>query len=396
MKVLLLMISYPDTSQSSNLYTDLVDAFAAGNHEILVVAPAAPGRETAMVRENGKEVLRVKTHKLFNVHPVKKGIANVLLPGQFLKAIRRFCAGRKFDLIITPTPPITFVDVVARLKKEYQAKSYLILRDIFPQNAKDLGLINNTLLFNYFRRKEAKLYRTADHIGCLSPGNIAYVKKHNPEVDTRKLHLLPNWQKVDQFEQPIPGIKEKYGLKDKFIAIFGGNIGLPQKMENIVSLASCYRDRKDIIFFIIGSGTHKAHLEQLVQSAGLSNVIVRETIPRNEYNELVRQADIGLISLSEKFTIPNIPSKVLSYFNAKIPVLAAVDAATDFGEMLTEAGGGLCSITGDLDTYRKNFETLYESAALRKQMGESGYRYLVEKLTPEIAYQTIINRLNGQ
>lgn len=393
MRILFLLLYHPGPNESSNLYADLIDEFVKNGHDVTIVSAAKEDQPTMLKKEKDTQVLRVKTQKIFNVHPLLKGIATVRMPYQFKRAIKKYFSKHRFDLVVTPTPPITFVDIVAWLKKKYPLQSYLILRDIFPQNARDLEMMKNALLFSYFRRQEKKLYRYSDYIGCMSQGNIDYVIKHNPEVNPKKLSLLPNWQKVYPLAEKNEKVKAKYGLAGKYIAIFGGNIGEPQKIENIVTLANEYRNNNSIVFLIIGSGTRKKYLEQLVIDYGLNNIIIKDQLPRADYQELVCNADVGLISLNEKFTIPNIPSKTLSYFNAKVPILAAIDANTDYGKILELSGSGLWSVTGDIKKYKDNFDRLYNEPVLRTQMGENGYAYLVRHLTPEMAYNTIANTI---
>ncbi len=396
MRVLFLLLYHPEPHESSNLYADLVGEFVKNGHEVTVVSAAKEGQPTALQREENVNVLRVKTQKIFNVHPLLKGIATVRMPYQFRKAIKKYLSECIFDLIVTPTPPITFVDIVAWLKRKHTLQSYLILRDIFPQNARDLGMIKNQILFNYFRKKEKKLYRYSDYIGCMSQGNVHYILRHNPELNTGKLLLLPNWQKAAPLSERDESIKKQYGLEGKYVAIFGGNIGEPQKIENIVSLARAYLYNDHIVFLVMGNGTRRKHLEQMAADYALTNLVIKDAVPRQDYQRLVCSADIGLISLSEKFTIPNIPSKTLSYFNARIPVLSAIDTNTYYGALFDKAGAGLWSLTGDMEKYKQNFDTLYNDPALRKKMGENGYNYLLKYLTVDIAYQTIIDHTQDQ
>ena len=391
MRILFLFLRHPEPHESQNLYADLANEFAKNGHRVTVVSAAKENQSTVLSMEKDIEVLRVKMQQFFNVHPILKGIATIRVPYQFKKAIKKHLSKHIFDLVVTPTPPITFVNIIAWLKQKYPLQSYLILRDIFPQNARDLGMMKNPLLFHYFRRKEKKLYHYSDYIGCMSQGNIDYVLQHNPEVNAEKLSLLYNWQKVYPLLEKNETVKAKYGLAGKYIAIFGGNIGEPQKIENIVALANEYKDNSDIVFLILGTGVRKKHLEQLVTRLKLNNIIIKDLLPRNDYQELVFNADVGLISLSEKFTIPNIPSKTLSYFNARVPILAAIDAHTDYGKMLESSGSGLWSVTGDITTYKNNFDRLYKDPVLRKKMGENGYAYLVEHLTVEMAYKNIVH-----
>lgn len=395
MKVLFLLLIYPeDPTTTSNLYVALVQEMAKMGNEVVVVCPAENGQPTELKRMHGVDVLRVKTLKIFDVHPIIKGIATLTIPLAYKRAIKRHLGSRHFDIVITPTPPITFIDIVVWLKKKSNIISYLILRDIFPQNAKDLGMIKNGFVFEYFRRKERKLYRYSDVIGCMSQGNIDFVLKHNPEVSPDKLVLLPNWQNFEDYPGRDEKIKEKYGLGGKYIVIFGGNIGEPQKVENIITLAQLYQDKKDIVFLVLGNGAKRKYLENLVSDKKLPNVIIKDFIPAQDYLQLIASADVGLISLSELFTIPNIPSKTLSYFNAKIPILAAVDANTDYGKVLEETGAGLWSVTGDTKSYKENFDTLYQDTSLRERMGENGYKYFQQHLTTALTYQRIFSQIN--
>ena len=162
-------------------------------------------------------------------------------------------------------------------------------------------------------------------------------------------------------------------------------------MENIVALAKSLTEHKDIIFFIIGDGTEKNKLESSISKEGLDNIIVKGRIPREDYNQLILAADVGLISLSEDFTIPNFPSKVLSYFASSIPVLASVDVHTDFGKMLQETNSGFWSEAGNTEDLKNKLLQLYHNSDLRKTMGENGHEHMKEHLLPLHAYKTISN-----
>lgn len=390
MNALFLMISYPDVKQNTNMYTDLVDEFIKNGHNIYV-ATAGKKRDHSYKIEGGAYVLRIRTLELFEVNPIFKGFALILLPYQFRTAIKRIFPSIKFDLIIMPTPPITLVKNVKYLKKKTHAKFYLILRDIFPQNARDLGLIKNPLIFKYFRKKEKELYSFADYIGCMSPANIEYVISHNCEVDKERLHLLPNWIKVKPYTEPQNDFKSKYKLKNKFVAIFGGNLGKPQSIEFILELARHYRANLKIVFLIVGRGTEKKKIEKIIEVQNLTNVQLLDYIPREEFNELVKECDIGLVNLNDKFTIPNMPSRTLAYWAAKLPILAATDKNTDYRIILEQSKGGLWAETGDITRYKLNFERLYKDEKLRKSMGENGYKYLCKHMNSENAYKTIIS-----
>lgn len=392
-KIIFLALGFPDVAKYTNLYTDLIHEFHQNGHDVLVLAPAENSKDTGLRLEGGVSVLRVATLPLFNVGTLKKGLANLLLSWQYKKALKKNKITLDFDLILMPTPPITLTPTAKWVKNKSGAKLYLILRDIFPQNAVDLKMMDgNGAIHTFFRKKEKELYNVADYMGCMSPANINYIKKHNADVAPSKLHLLPNWENLPNYKEGKSSevLLNKYKLKDKFIVIFGGNIGKPQKMENIILLAKECQDFSEIVFFIIGTGTEKQKLTNLVQEEKLANVILEDKIPKTDYNDLLRLSDVGLISLSEDFTIPNFPSKVLSYFGNKKPVLASVDLNTDFGTILEEVKAGYWAAAGDTKDLKKKLLLIYHDASLRAQMGENGYAYMKENLLPDKAYKTII------
>lgn len=387
------MFAFPDMNKSFNMYTTLVEEFVNHGHEVTVLAPGKD--ETGVYVENTIPVLRVQTLPIKNAPNYLKGISNVLLPYQFERALNKFYKGKSFELIISPTPPITLVDLAAKLKRRFGAKFYLILRDIFPQNAVDLGFMKKGgLLHHYFQRKERKLYEEADFIGCMSQGNIDYLKKHNPEVSTDKLVELKNYQKPYKgFGSNIALLKEKYGIAGKFVVVFGGNMGKPQQLENVLELAESVLQFSDIVFLLLGEGVQMNKIEVNAKIKGLTNINIQRTIPKQEYQDLLSVCDVGLISLHKDFTIPNIPSKALDYFNVGIPVLASLDRATDFGKILDEEQCGLWTYAGEHEILKHKLIQIYSNKELKELMGSNGKKYFTRNLLPSTAYSTVINNL---
>ena len=161
-------------------------------------------------------------------------------------------------------------------------------------------------------------------------------------------------------------------------------------MENLVHLAKACQDIENIHFLILGNGSERKNLEELVQKNNLPNLELRKGVSHQEYFNLVQLADVGLISLSEDFTIPNIPSKALSYYNAKKPILASIDRNTDFGKIMEDLNVGLWAEATNTEELKTKLVALYESAELRKKMGENGYRYMRDNLTSSITYKTVL------
>ena len=168
---------------------------------------------------------------------------------------------------------------------------------------------------------------------------------------------------------------------------------MPQQADFIIDLAESVDYLSDVIFLIIGNGTEKQNIVNIVREKQLSNVIIKDHLPRKDYQELVKQCDIGLVNLSNKFTYSNIPSRTLAYFEAKIPILAAVDDNEDYFLLLKRSKAGYCSVTGDLDDYKNNFLQMYNNREKNIIMGENGYVYLQKYMSVEKAYLSIMSHI---
>jgi len=390
MKIIFTFISYPD-EKHSNLYSDIVRKFSEEGHEVSVVTVKETG-ETSCLSENGISILRVKTGPLFNVNFIVKGITTLSLPFLFKRQIKKHFKDKTFDLCVYPTPPITFAGLVKWIKKKYNCNTYLILRDIFPQNAVDVGIMKKNIIFKYFRIKERALYKLSDAIGCMSQGNIDYVMKHN-QIEEEKFHLLPNWKKIDynidQYSIDSDLLKV---IENKFVIIFGGVIGIAQGLDFIIDVAEKLIPYKEILFLFLGEGNKKQSLIDLIKKRELNNILFYKKIPTNEYKSLVLRSNVGLISLNKNFSIPNIPSKTLEYFEAKLPIIAVTDVNTDYDKIIEESQGGLWSENGDIDACVENILYFYNNSHEAKTMGINGFEYLKKNLTVDVAYETMLKK----
>ncbi|MEK5030428.1 glycosyltransferase family 4 protein [Paenibacillus sp. FSL R7-0302] len=354
------------------------------------------GKETELKNESGIQVLRVRTGNVTKTGFLEKGLSTLLIERQFIKAAKEYYKGIKFDLILYSTPPITFVKVVEYFKKRDGSKTYLLLKDIFPQNAVDLGIIKEkSLIWYYFRKKERKLYSVSDNIGCMSKANANYVLEHNKEVNINKVEVCPNSIKpVDVPCQSLARREElrlKYNIpKGSVVYIYGGNLGKPQGMDFLINTLNSMKNIENIYFLIIGSGTEFDKIKNHISVNKQTNVRLEQYMPKNEFDEILSVSDVGLVFLDRRFTIPNFPSRINSYLEFGLPVLAATDVITDVKDMLYEAKCGLWSESGDLESFRDNIITLSSNQMLRLEMGSNGRTYLEENFTVDKTYEIIV------
>lgn len=405
MNIIFLTLVRISDIEERGIYQDLMRKFRNEGHRVYIVTPyeRRMGKPTELVESGGVHILNVKTLNIQKTNIIEKGIGTLLLESQYKRAIKKYLGGVKFDLITYSTPPITFTNVVKYLKKENpQAISYLQLKDIFPQNAVDIGMMTTLgvkgLLYKFFRNKEKNLYQVSDYIGCMSPANVEFVLKHNPEIPKVRVEVAPNSIELSHTDvtdnTERDAIRIKYGLPtDKPIFIYGGNLGKPQGIPFLIDCLEANKKRTDCYFVVVGTGTEYARLEawyNLNHNENI-NVTVMKGLPKEDYDMLVKHCDVGLIFLDHRFTIPNYPSRLLSYLENKMPVLCATDPNTDMGRIAEENGYGYWCESNSVEAFTSILDKMIHSDF--KEMGEKGYQFLKNNYLVEHTYYAIMKHL---
>lgn len=363
MNVLFLTLVNFDTIQKRNIYTDLLREFIKNGDKVFVVSPVERrlGEQTHLIDEPNAKILRLRIGNTQKTNLIEKGISTLLIEPQFKAGIKKYFADVTFHLVLYSTPPITLVSAIEYVKRRDHAKTYLLLKDIFPQNAVDIGIMTKSglrgLIYRHFRRQEKKLYAISDRIGCMSQANVDYVIKHNPEIVSSIVEVCPNSiEVIDKSvdEKTREAIRIKYDLPlDKTVFVYGGNLGKPQ---GILFLIECLRKCegiRDAYFLIVGDGTEYSVLKDYIETEKPKNTKLMNRLPKEDYDTMIGACDIGLIFLDHRFTIPNFPSRLLSYMQTKLPVLAATDPNTDIGKVIIDGGFGWWCESNNSNAFKK-------------------------------------------
>lgn len=395
MNILFLTISY-STKTHKNFYEDLLREFLEDGHRVFVACAIErrSKEKPGITEEDGINVLRIRTLNITGqVSLVEKGLATLTVDCLFKRMIRKKYANISFDLILYPTPPITWTSTIKDVKKRYNARSYLMLKDIFPQNAVDLQMMRKGMLFRYFKYKEHELYDVSDYIGCMSPRNVEYLLDNNRWIDRKKVEICPNCIKINE-EVPdrkttIYDVRKKYNIpSDALLFLYGGSLGRPQGVDFIIRCLDSQKDNSGVYFLIIGNGSEYFRLKNFVEANRLNNVKVEAYLPREEYQQIAQQCDAGLIFLDYRFTIPNFPSRLLDYLKIAIPVLAVTDKSSDIGKIAEENGFGYYVPSNDIQMF--NDAILKLRNANLKLMGKKGWDYLKANYSTKIGERIIL------
>lgn len=401
MNILFLTLFDFNSINEKGIYPDLLREFTKNGHKVYTISPIErrKNKKTYTVSEHNSMILKLRVGNIQKTNIVEKGISTVLIEPQFIHAIKKYFSDVKFDMVLYSTPPITFLKAIEYVKKRDGAFAYLMLKDIFPQNAVDLGMMKKngikSIIYSFFRNKEKRLYDISDKIGCMSPANIDFVLRNNKNVKKERIELCPNCIEVNdlsvEFEKKKQ-LRSKYGIPDdRIVFVYGGNLGKPQGIDFIIKCLMSQKNNKKAFFLIVGSGTEYYKLERFINKTHQSNVKVMAQLPKEDYDNLVGSCDVGLIFLDYRFTIPNFPSRLLSYMQSKIPVFAVTDINTDIGRIIQNNGFGWWCKSNDVKAFSLLINEITSSDTNEK--GLKGFEYLKKEYNVEKQYEIIINKI---
>lgn len=360
MKLVLVADTFPPMRTSGAVQLrDLSREFVRQGHQLTVLLPSHDiGRAWELDTFEGAQVLRLKAPKVKDVGYVRRTVGELAMPYAMARNLAKSpLAKSKWEGIAWYSPSIFHAPLVTALKRQSGCKGYLIIRDIFPEWALDLGLMKAGVAYKFFKFIARKQYEVADIIGVQSPGNLSYFDDWDKQKSGRRLEVLQNWLSPPANAECSLKI-ESSPLAGRKILVYAGNMGVAQGLDVIVELAHRMRARRDIGFLFVGRGSEASRLEARSKDLNLDNVVFHSEIDPDEIPALYAQCSAGIVALDARHKSHNIPGKFLTYMQSGLPALAIVNQGNDLARLIREEQVGVVCESGDVSELEKLCSTL--------------------------------------
>ena len=389
MRVLLIVDCYfPEQKSSAILMHELADELASRGHVVTLLAPSSDLNASCTVQQTTPfKVIRYRTGCTKGARLYVRALNEMLLSATVWWRARSVVEEEGYDLAVFYSPSIFFGPLIALLKRRWHLRSYLVLRDIFPDWAVQTGILRKGLAYRVFKVFERLQYAVADRIGIETTGSVEYFRN---SAHPGKVELLRNWARTDPIPPPAGrSFRRKLGLENKTVFLYGGNIGVAQDMDNIVRLARRMEATLDAHFLLIGAGSEVERLKTLVAAGKAKNITILPPVDQGDYLSVISQFDVGLISLDRRLRSFSTTGKLLGYLRCGLPVLASVNPGNDLMDLLTVSGAGLCSWNGDDEAFYQNAVSLL-SPSVRKTFANRSHALLEAEFSVQAAADRIL------
>ena len=355
-------------------------------HEITVLTPSPTQKELLVISEiDGVRVLYFKSGRIKNTGKIRRTINESTLSFRAYRAIRNYINNNQHNGILTYSPSIFWGFLVFLLKKKWKCKSYLILRDIFPQWTVDNGILSQwSPIYWFFKIIEKVNYVVSDKIGVMLPSILLYFQKKH--YNTSNMEVLYNWSKLEKDTSANGSYRSILGLDEKIVFFYGGNIGRAQNIKNLINLAKKLINYERAHFLFVGKGDDVEFLLKEKEKHNLRNITYLPPVNQTTYFEMLSEFDVGLFSLHQDHKTHNFPGKLLGYMLYSKPLLGCFNKGNDLTQIINENGAGFVVESDDVKGLLESSLKLIESPELIKQMGLNAQNVLKENFSVQSAY----------
>lgn len=403
---ILLVTSYfpPEIGSAAALFGQLANGLAARGHEIEVVT-GFPRYRMGRARQRG--LFRVDQAGAVRVRRVASspfGQSGPLLRGvdHLYTAVSLFLGGlglRHPDVVLAYSPPLTVGAAAWALGRLFGARVVVNIQDLFPKYAVDIGLMTNPALVSAFERLEGFVYRHADALTVNTPANLHHLVPRGASASA--VVPLYNWVDTDTIR---PGARDtefrrRTAPQARVLVQFNGTMGYQQDVDSVIEAAALLREDRGIVVQFVGDGVARAGAEARAGELGLDNVVFTDFQPETDYPDVLRSADISLVTLRASVETASIPSRLATFMAAGNPVIIAVPPAVEARAIVEAAACGIAVIPGEPAGLADAIRALAGDPARREEYGRRGRAYAEEHFSMTRAidrYEGLFARLTGR
>lgn len=373
-RLMILNRSYwPDQEATGQLLTDLCEALTQEMDPVVLVGqpnsvePGVSFRRIGREVRNGVSVTRVP-HTRFG----KRWMLGRCLDfaSYSLSVGVTACFSRRPDLLVVETDPPTLAVLGTLLRWRFRCPFVVYLQDIYPDIAVTLGKIREGWVSSAVRSMLRFAYSRADRIVVLSEDMRSTLLQWG--LDANRIVIVPNWVDTDAV-QPTRrdnSCRRDWGIDHEFVVMYSGNIGLSQRLEDILEAATLLRHRDDIQFFFIGKGASRASLEARSRDLGLTNIRFLDYQPRDRLSQSLGAADLHLIPVAEGVLASMMPSKLYGILASGSASVAVAAEDTELARTLQDNEAGLVVPPNRPVDLARAIEDLASRPCDVRQMGE--------------------------
>jgi len=409
-KKLLIYAHYyiPDVASTGQILKELAEGMLSTfDITIISVVPSytgkiAPQYKTKMFYKeeiNGVKVIRVRVPEFSKNNKISR-IKNII--AYFFGSIFATFMTGKIDYVYSISqPPILggLIGVWGKWMK--QAKYIYNIQDFNPEQIMAVGYSKNKLILNTMMWLDKFSCKSADKVIVVGRDMVETLKGRFKRGKTPNNVFINNW--IDERDiyplavnnEKVIAFKKKYGLENKFIIMYSGNLGLYYDLENLFPVIKKFKSRKDVVFAFVGEGSIRDELVLYKEKYNIENVTF---IPYQNKSELIYSLNAGDVHWcinAKGIKGVSVPSKLYGIIAAGKPIIGVLEEGSEARMIIEETKCGYVTNPGNYSGVEGIIGRFLNEKNTPKltEMGDRGRVYLVENLTKDVSIKKYIEEI---
>ncbi len=373
---------WPDVEATGQLLAELCEDLA-GRFDVSVIA-GQPNQnpDGSRFRPVGREV-----HRGVDVRRVwHSRFAKSFMPGRAVNLLSYLgsatlasLSAAPPDVVVVETDPPLLCLLGSFLKHWHGSKLVVYLQDIYPDIAVAMGKLPDGPVTRRLRRLMFSTYRRADRVVVLSRDMEQTLASGGVTRD--RIARIPNWVDTRAIT-PMRirnAFRHRHELDGQFVVMYSGNLGLCQRLEDVLEAADRLRDRHDVLFLLVGDGASRARLQESAAQRRLTNLRFLPYQPKDELAHSLSAANVHLVPIDPRVSRCLMPSKLYGVLASGSPVLAIAPENCELAEVTRSGNAGLVVPPGRPDLLADAVRRMADGRGMLHQMGQSARRLAVEQ-----------------
>jgi hypothetical protein len=399
---------YPDVASTGQILKELAEGMLeAFNITVICVVPSYEGTIASEYKTkkyyfeniNGVKVIRVRVPE-FKKASKKSRIQNIV--AYFFGALGATKKSGKQDYVFSISQPPIIGGLLGVCGKWVKRARYIYnIQDFNPEQIMAVGYSKNKFILDVMMWLDKFSCKQADKVIVVGRDMVETLKGRFKGTKVPNYTFINNWidEKeifpLDAADRNVVAFKKKYGLNDKFIIMYSGNIGLYYDLENIIKVIEKFKDCKEVVFAFVGAGSVKDELIRYKEEHQLENVVF---LPYQDKEDLIYSLNAGDVHLcvnAKGIRGVSVPSKLYGIMAVGKPVLGVLEEGSEARLIIEETGCGLWAEPGDYEAIKENIAKCIEKLGSpeQKQMGYAGRDYLIKNLAKDVSVENYIKEI---
>lgn len=416
----------PDTASTGQILKDqaegMLDEFDV---TVICVVPSYGGtieekyktRKYYFEELNGVKIIRVRVPEFTKSNKMSR-VKNIVV--YFFGALGACRKAGKQDYVFTISQPPILGGLLGVLGKwQKHAKMIYCIQDFNPEQVIAVGYSKNRLVLKLMMIADKFSCRRSDLVITVGRDLVETLKNRFKNKNTPKFTMINNW--IDEKEvYPLPeddervlAFKKKYGLENKFVIMYSGNIGLYYDLEKLMKVLKQFRkgytlkgtyepgpmttDGREVVFAFVGAGSILDKLVMYTKKHHFENVIF---IPYQNKANLIYSLNAGDVHWcvnAKGIKGVSCPSKAYGIMGVGKPMIGVLEKGSEVRMLIEEIGCGKCCEPGDYAEVADIIRWYIENADTgeEKKMGLKGRKYLEEHLAKDVSIEKYVDVILG-